>query len=91
MSGPENIWEAVAPDDPRGQPSAAYRGLVCYVSTDPCLAVVTADGRAVPSDQWPRIARLIAACPTMADYILRRADAGDAEAARIAEAFNAPR
>jgi len=58
-------WESVSPDDPRGQPSAAYRGLVCYVSTDPCLAVVTADGSAVPPDQWPGIAHLIAAAPDL--------------------------
>ena len=63
-------WEAVSPDDPRGQPSAVYRGLVCYVSTDPCLAVVTADGSAVPPDQWPRVARLIAACPEATEALI---------------------
>lgn len=62
-------WEVVTGDDPRGQPSPMYRGLVALVSCSPSIAVVTADGSTVESDQWENVARLIAAAPEMRDRI----------------------
>ena len=47
------------------------------------------DGRGKPSSVRLANARLIAAAPTMADYIKRRADAGDSEADKIVRAIHA--
>lgn len=40
---------------------------------------------------WADDARLIAAAPTMHEYITKRADAGDSEAKQILESINAGR
>jgi hypothetical protein len=42
-------------------------------------------------EQWEADARLIAAAPTMHEYIAKRADAGDNEAKQILESINAGR
>jgi hypothetical protein len=61
-------WEAVLPDDPRGQPVPYYRGLICCVSHEAkpsgMLAVVTERGRTVPKSEWEANAQLIAHAPT---------------------------
>jgi hypothetical protein len=49
------------------------------------------DGCDLPLDQQIANARLIAASPTMFDYVKRRADEGDAEAISIVENINAAR
>lgn len=43
----------------------------------------------VTDDELRANARLIAQAPVMAEYVLQRAQAGDAEARKIAEALNA--
>lgn len=58
-------WEVVTEDDPRGQPSPMYRGLVCLVSCSPSIAVVTADGSTVEKSEWEAVARLIASAPDL--------------------------
>jgi len=62
-------WEVVMEDNPRGQPSPMYRGLVALVSCSPSIAVVTTDGSTVESDQWENVARLIARAPEQAARI----------------------
>lgn len=52
---------------------------VCRCFTDPGFTSDDEDATAEAN------ARLIAASPTMRDYIQKRADAGDAEAAKILE------
>lgn len=56
-------WVVV--EDPNGQPSPMYRGLVCLVSMLPSIAVVTEDGSTVDSNTWPEVARLIASAPEL--------------------------
>lgn len=58
-------WEAVLPDDPRGQPAPYYRALVCLVAHDPYIAVVVKDEGSTDSHQWPDIAKAIAQVPAM--------------------------
>lgn len=53
------------------------------------LQEVAACGPTEKPEEQRANARLIAAAPTMAAYIKKRADAGDAEAATIWESFNA--
>lgn len=65
-------WEAVLPDDVRGQPVPYYRGLICCVSHEEptgMLAVVTKDGSSVPKADWEANARLIAAAPDMLEAL----------------------
>lgn len=47
--------------------------------------VATVHDTSFAGDCWDADAALIAAAPTMADYIATRAEGGDAEAARIME------
>lgn len=60
-------WEAIQNDDPRGQPVAHYRGLVCTVehSPDRYLAVVAENVEHVSREEWPHNARLIASAPDL--------------------------
>jgi hypothetical protein len=54
--------------------------------------IAAIDGDYNSPDEWPTMeanARLIAAAPTMADYIERKAEAGCKEAASILEQINA--
>jgi multidrug resistance efflux pump len=80
-------WEVVMEDNPRGQPSPMYRGLVALVSCSPSIAVVTTDGSTVESDQWENVARLIARAPEQAARIaaLESESAQYREAAEKAE------
>lgn len=57
-------WEAVLPEDARGQPVPFYRGLVALVSMDPPVSVVACSGE-VSSKDWRANARLIAAAPEL--------------------------
>lgn len=74
-------WEAVLNDDPRGQPVAYYRGLICTVEHGGrYLAVVAKIGCALPA-QWEANARLIAAAPDLlAALKLLVSDVADYEA-----------
>lgn len=63
MNALKREWEAILPDDPRGQPVAYYPGLVCFVSTGPVLAVVVKDGEDVDSSEWQAVTLAIARLP----------------------------
>lgn len=61
-------WEAVLPNDPRGQPVPYYCGLVSLVSHDPSISIVASDGY-VESGAWEANARLIAAAPDLLESL----------------------
>ena len=71
-SGP---WEAVMPEDPRGQPAPFYSGLVALVSMDPPIGInaksvaVVAGGGYASEEQWRANARLIAAAPDLLEAL----------------------
>lgn len=58
----QGIWESVQHDDPRGQPSPFYCGLICTVehSPDRYLSVVGRDGFRVSAEEWPINCAIIA-------------------------------
>jgi hypothetical protein len=66
-----------------------FNGIVCMISADERLiAVITEDEAMVHPATWPDVANLIAAAPTMAEYIAKRAAEGDQEAVRILGGIN---
>jgi hypothetical protein len=68
-------WDAVLDNDPRGQPSCMYRGLIAMVERgDRTLAVVLGSGHQyenVPQEQWEPNARAIAALPDLVTALHR--------------------
>ena len=65
MSHTPGPWEAVLDEDPRGQPTGMYRGLVAICEKgERYLAVVAACGE-VDRSQWVDNCRLIAAAPDL--------------------------
>lgn len=64
---------------------------VGYISTarPPVPIFVLGEILARPMTEVMANARLIAACPTMFDYIRQKADAGDTDARQIVEAISA--
>lgn len=79
-------WSAILPDDPRGQPSGMYCGLVALVSaSDKPLAVVT-DGRDCDPDEWQANTVLIAHAPGDLQRLLDLVEKADALADLLRDA-----
>ena len=64
-------WELVVENDPRGQPSPMYRGLIAFVESSPDrrLAIVDPIGNTVSHEDWLANARLIAAAPALLEAL----------------------
>ena len=83
-SGP---WQLVVNDDPRGQPSPFYRGIIALVEKGDRHITVVSDGRTVEIEEWEPNGRLIAAAPRLleaVERILSLDDGADATAWQLA-------
>jgi hypothetical protein len=64
-------WEAVTQNDPRGQPSLFYSGLVAILEMSPDRRLTVVTPRRVQPSEWTANARLIAAAPELYAVSLR--------------------
>ena len=70
MSHTPGPWEAILDNDPRGQPSPMYRGLVALVERSPERTLgVVAKNHDVTKDNWAANAKLIAAAPDLLEAL----------------------
>ena len=83
MTHTKGPWSLVVNDDPRGQPSPFYRGIIALVEKGDRHLTVVSDGREVPLEEWEPNGRLIAASPYMLaalEGIVALLDDGDTSA-----------
>ena len=70
MSHSPGPWEAILDDDPRGQPSPMYRGLIALVERSPERTLgVVAKNHDAARDHWAANAKLIAAAPELLEAL----------------------